>query len=287
MQQKRLVCRAGSSFLASEPFAGTREPGEPALLLTTIFPPLFGEKRLTLASSLLQTPLFQCVTHGPTVKPLKRPQSTRTPQPCLAAVTRPLPERPSRVPGTFLALQRAVWPRAPRCGSHHPARRRALRHSQGKVSTAPAATLEAGAHSQSWRQMCGDGVFSGACLHPGLHPDLHGEGSTSALLLAPDFSLQIICTNRGWGETRPFPICSQSLLFCWEKLVEGKLKKKKQSTLWSSSGLPERRESLNSSKTLLTCPKQNIWHPWKNHPAKGCSCFIPHCSEQNRAQQKR
>lgn len=28
-----------------------------------------------------------------------------------------------------------------------------------------------------------------------------------------------------WGETRPFPVCSQPLLFCWEKLVVGRLKK--------------------------------------------------------------
>lgn len=37
----------------------------------------------------------------------------------------------------------------------------------------------------------------------------------------------------------------------------------------------------------MTCPKQNIWHPWKSHPAKGCSCFIPQSSQQNRARASR
>lgn len=53
------------------------------------------------------------------------------------------------------------------------------------------------------------------------------------------------------------------------------------------NGQPKRRESLNSSKTLLTCPKQNIWQPWKSRPAKGRSCFIPHSSQQNRAHASR
>lgn len=73
--------------------------------------------------------------------------------------------------------------------------------------------------------------------------------------------------------------------------MESGYKKNKPAEADGSSGLcsgqPERRESLNSSKTLLTCPKQNIWHPWKSQPAKGRSCFIPHSSQQNRARASR
>lgn len=111
------------------------------------------------------------------------------------------------------------------------------------------------------------------------------------MLISPAFPLQIIYTNRGWGGTRPFPICPQSLLLPWKKLVESGYKKKTNAEPNGSGGLcsrqPERRESLNSSNTLLTCPKQNIWHPWKSHPAKGCSWFIPHSSQQNRARASR
>lgn len=63
--------------------------------------------------------------------------------------------------------------------------------------------------------------------------------------------------------------------------------KKPSKTHRSFCKQPERKKSLNSSKALLTCPKQNIWHPWKSRPAKGHSCFIPCSSQQNRARASR
>lgn len=57
------------------------------------------------------------------------------------------------------------------------------------------------------------------------------NSSEKAALIIPAFPLQIICTKRGWGETRPFPICSQSLMLSCKNLVESKSKKTSKNPL--------------------------------------------------------
>lgn len=103
------------------------------------------------------------------------------------------------------------------------------------------------------------------------------------------FSLADYLYKKGAGvkpdlsQFAPNPYCFPVKIW-WRANIK---KKNPKPTEAPASSLRGEKKSLNSSKALLTCPKQNIWHPWKSHPAKGHSCFIPHSSQQNRARASR